>query len=386
MTQNKNRLAPPQFIDDQSSYNAVMPELMKEKILAVDTEANSLFAYREQVCLIQISSPRKDYILDPIRVKDISSLGDLFHDPNIEKVFHASEYDFLILHEEYQFEFQNLFDTMLAAQILGRSKLGLDALLEEIVGITVNKKYQRADWGKRPLSEDMLRYAQMDTHYLIKIRDELAAELEKTGLNPIAREDFTRACLVHKVVREKKDDPCWRINGARNLPPQQAAVLVKLFQYRDQVARKRNQPVFKIMSSKALLMLAEECPVNRKQLLKLDLPGKKAVERHADNLIKAIQAGLNSDPVYPPKRDRADDSYQLREKALRDWRKSAAQKMNVNSAVVLPRELLYAVVSANPTNKKRLAAVLENVPWRLERFGDDILSVLLQSNQSGSKG
>jgi len=386
MTQNKNGLASPQLIDNQSSYETVLSELMKERILAVDTEANSLYAYREQVCLIQISSPRMDYILDPLRINNISSLGNLFRDPKIEKVFHASEYDFLILHEEYQFEFQNLFDTMLAAQILGRTKLGLDALLEELVGITVNKKYQRADWGKRPLSEDMLRYAQMDTHYLIKIRHELAADLEKTGLSPIAREDFSLACLVHKVVREKKDDPCWRINGARKLPPQQAAVLVKLFQYRDQVARNKDQPVFKIMSSKALLQLAEECPANKKQLLKLDLPGKKAVERHGDNLIKAIQAGLDSAPVYPPKRERVDDSYLTREKALRNWRKSAAQKMNVNSAVILPRELLYAVVSANPSNKKDLAAVLENVPWRLERFGDDILSVLIQSNQSGSKG
>ena len=163
MTQNKNRLASPQLIDNQSSYETVLSELMKERILAVDTEANSLYAYREQVCLIQISSPRMDYILDPLRINDISSLGNLFSDPKIEKVFHASEYDFLILHEEYQFEFQNLFDTMLAAQILGRTKLGLDALLEELVGITVNKKYQRADWGTRPLSEDMLRYAQMDT-------------------------------------------------------------------------------------------------------------------------------------------------------------------------------------------------------------------------------
>ena len=385
MTQNKIGVAPPILIDNQSSFESVLPELMKEKILAVDTEANSLYAYRERVCLIQISSPGKDYILDPLRINDISSLGYLFLDPNIEKIFHASEYDFLILHDDYQFEFQNLFDTMLAAQILGRTKLGLDALLEEMVGITVNKKYQRADWGKRPLSEDMLSYAQMDTHYLFKIRHTLAADLEKTGLSPIAQEDFSRACLVHKVVREKKDDPCWRINGARKLPPQQAAVLVKLFQYRDQVARNKNQPVFKILSSKTLLQLAEECPATKKQLLYLELPGKRAVERHADNLIKAIQAGLDSDPVYPPKKERFDDSYLTREKALKDWRKSAAQKMNVNSAVVLPRELLYAVVSANPTNKKELATILENVPWRLERFGDDILSELIRSNQSRSK-
>jgi len=159
MTSNKSTLKPPFFINEQSVFKQALLELKSEKILAVDTEANSLYAYREQVCLIQISSSTKDYILDPIALKDISPLGEIFSNPGIEKVFHASEYDFLIMYDEFQFEVQNLFDTMLAAQILGRTKLGLDALLEEMAGIQVNKKYQRANWGKRPLSEDMLRYA-----------------------------------------------------------------------------------------------------------------------------------------------------------------------------------------------------------------------------------
>ena len=108
----------------------------------------------------------------------------------------------------------------------------------------------------------------------------------------------------------------------------------------------------------------------------MDLVGKTAVKRHAEGLVKAIQAGLASDPVYPPRREQIDNSFLAREKALRNWRKQTAQEMNVNSAVVLPRELLYAVVSANPTTRQELAAILEDVPWRLERFGDDILSVL----------
>lgn len=384
MTPNNITLKPPQFVNQQAVFEKILQDLGGEKTLAVDTEANSLYAYREQVCLIQISSSTKDYILDPLALEDISPLGEVFSNPGIEKIFHASEYDILIMYDEYHFNFRNIFDTMLAAQILGRNKLGLDALLEEIVGIQVNKKYQRANWGKRPLSEDMLQYAQMDTHYLLKIRHTLAAELEKKGLTPIAAEDFSRACRVHRQDREERLAPYWRINGARKLPPQKAAVLIKLFEYREQVARKRNQPVFKVISSQTLLSLAEQCPTSAQQLLKLDLVGKNVLRRHTEGLVQAISAGLASDPVRPPRRERTDDSFFAREKALRDWRKQTAQKMNVNSAVVLPRELLYALISNNPANREELDKVLADVPWRLERFGKDILSILTKANISRS--
>jgi ribonuclease D len=378
MKQTKYKIDPPTLIAKQADFDAVLGDLKEERILAVDTEANSLYAYKEQVCLIQISIPTTDYIIDPLTISDISGLGEVFTDPEIEKIFHASEYDILILHDEYQFEFENLFDTMLAAQILGRSKLGLDALMEEFFGIIVNKKYQRANWGKRPLDSDMLSYAQMDTHYLIRIRKFLGAELEKTGLSPIAKEDFTRACLAYKYIRENNDDPWWRINGSKKLSPEQAAVLKQLYLFREGVAQEKNLPVFKVLSSQSLLQLAELCPKDKRQLSRLGFSSNKSVQRYADELIDVIRAGLKSKPVYPPKKIHLDNAYLAREKALRDWRKNTARKMNVNSAVVLPRELLYAVVKADPVSNKGLAKVLKDVPWRLERFGDDILYVLNQ--------
>ena len=354
--------------------------------MAVDTEANSLFAYQEQVCLIQISSPSADYIIDPLSLKDLTSLGELFNDPAVEKVFHASEYDLLILYEDYRFEFQNLFDTMIAAQILGREKLGLDALLGEFVGLKVDKKYQRSNWGNRPLPEDMLHYAQVDTHYLIKIRHILAAELEEKNLGAIAAEDFARACRVHLHHKEDKTAPCWRINGAKKLSPQKAAVLSSLCQYREEIARKINKPVFKVLGAGTLLKLADQTPTTEAQLMKMDLPGKRNLQRHASGLIKAIQRGQSAKPLYPPKRERVDDSYLARESALRNWRKETARKLNVNSAVILPRELLYKVVSENPQTYAALAVVLDDVPWRREKFGEEILSALKSANHvRGSK-
>ncbi len=382
MSKQSLALQPPIFIDQQSAFDKLVNNLKAEPVLAVDTEANSLFAYQEQVCLIQLSSPSADYIIDPLSLQDLTSLGDVFNDPSIEKVFHASEYDLIILHEDFQFNFQNLFDTMLAAQILGKEKLGLDALLEEYIGLKVNKKFQRANWGNRPLPEDMLLYAQVDTHYLIQIRHILAEELHNKNLIEIAAEDFARACQVHLNHKENKTNPCWRINGAKKLSPQKAAVLSSLCQYREEVARKIDKPVFKVIGARTLLMLAEQTPANTAQLMDMDLPGKKNLQRHAEGLIKAIRTGLDAKPLYPPKKERWDDSFLAREHALRNWRKITARKMSVNSAVVLPRELLYRVVSENPQTLADLEAVLKDVPWRLERFGTQILSVILKANLS----
>ncbi len=369
-------LPAPEFINQQSVFEDLMQRLAREKTLAVDTEANSLYAYREQVCLIQISTDKTDFIIDPLSLHDLTSLGELFQDPGVEKIFHASEYDILIMNDDFDFEFRNLFDTMLAAQILGREKLGLDALMEEIIGIKVNKKYQRANWGKRPLTDDMLRYAQMDTHYLIKIRQTLAKELEENNLEQIAAEDFNRACQVHRLPKDENVSSCWRINGARKLSPQKAAVLAKLCEYRDDAAKETNLPVFKVLSAASLLRLAEETPGSVNQLQRLDIPGGKAIQRHAEGLVKAIEDGLASKPKHPPRKERLDDSYLAREKALKEWRKNKARKMKVNSAVVLPRDLLYNLISQNPQSKMDLARVMIDVPWRLERFGDDILSIL----------
>ena len=383
MSKPSHALRPPIFIDQQVALEAQIEHLRSEPILAVDTEANSLFAYQEQVCLIQISSTSEDYIIDPLSLQDLSPLGELFNDPAIEKVFHASEYDLIILHEDFQFTFQNLFDTMIAAQILGREKLGLDALLWEFVNLKVDKKYQRSNWGKRPLTDDMLRYAQVDTHYLIGIRHKLALELKEKDLSDIAREDFTRSCRAYLNHKENTLAPCWRINGARKLPPQNAAVLSSLCQYRENFAQKINKPVFKVLGAQTLLKLAETPPTTKAQLLKMGLPGKRNLERHAAGLIQAIQAGLSSQPIYPPKKVRFDDSYLARENSLRNWRKLTARKMGVNSAVVLPRELLYKVITENPQDKSRLEVILKDVPWRLERFGAEILSVIKKANHAG---
>src|SRR5215216_1838992 len=189
-------LSPPVWVDRQTSLEKMVADLSSQSRISVDTESNSLHAYREQVCLVQFSTPKIDYILDPFVFEELSILGPLFKDPTIEKIFHAAEYDLICLKRDFGFEFANLFDTMYAARVIGYPFVGLDNMLAEKLGIKVDKRHQKADWGARPLTPSQIDYARFDTHYLFQLRDILEKELEEKGRLQLAREDFARACKV----------------------------------------------------------------------------------------------------------------------------------------------------------------------------------------------
>jgi ribonuclease D len=349
--------------------------LSAQPAVAVDTESNSLFAYREQVCLIQFSVPDADYLVDPLALDDLSPLGPIFSDPNIQKIFHAAEYDLICLKRDFEFSFNNLFDTMLAARILGRKEVGLGSILEAEFQIKVDKRHQRANWGQRPLPEFLLDYARQDTHFLIPIRDRLEQQLDEKGLALLAQEDFMRLCQV-EANPENGKTTCWKVNGVHKLSPQQAAILQELCVYRDDVARQRNRPLFKVISDSTLQSIASSEPSTLEELKQLPGMTQHQVDRHGKAILQAVQRGMQSDPVHRPRGSRPDDRYLARADALKQWRKLKAQELGVESDIILPRDLLNDLASRNPKTMKELAEVFGNVPWRRERYGKEILTVL----------
>lgn len=372
-------LPAPIFIARPAALQRLANSLIEEPIIAVDTESNSLYAYQEQVCLIQFSTPKKDFLVDPLSLKDLSPLAELFRSPKVEKVFHAAEYDLICLKRDFGFEFANLFDTMVAARILGREGVGLGSLLEEEFGVHLEKRYQRANWGKRPIPAHLLAYAQLDTHYLTSLRHRLRGELKENDLWRLANEDFTRMLSVDERVTGNKKQDCWRINGAGELDSQRAAVLKELYQYRDQAARKINRPLFKVIGDRTLLAIAADCPRSLEQLEEIPGMSQRQVERHGEELLSAVERGLQAKPIHKPRSPRPDEQFMSRLEALRAWRKSAAREMGVKSDIVLPRDLLYAIAERDPHLQDELAALMRDNPWRLEHFGGQILYVLAKS-------
>ncbi len=353
--------------------------LLSQAIISVDTESNSLFAYREQVCLIQFSTLQDTYLIDPLALKNLDSLAPLFAAPHIEKIFHAAEYDLFCLKRDFGYDFANLFDTMVAARILGREAVGLGSILEDIFSIKLDKRYQRANWGIRPLTEQMLQYARMDTKYLIPLRNYLYKDLQERQLWPLAKEDFERLAHMHWENFGRNGNrqmECWRIRGSHDLTPKKLAVLQALCQYREEVARTINRPLFKVIGDQTLVAIAENTPKNMEELGKLPGMSRGQIRRHGNQLLQAVQRGLNSKPIQPPRQPRMNEKVAERIDTLQIWRKITAQKMGVKSDIILPRDLLQSLAEKNPRTMQELAALMQDVPWRLEHLGEEILETI----------
>lgn len=366
----------PIWVARPAELRRMVKDLAHQPIIAVDTESNSLFAYREQVCLIQISTPDTDYLLDPLTLTDLSELAPIMADPQIEKVFHAGEYDVLCLKRDFDFKFANLFDTMLACRILGREAFGLGAILEAEFGVTLDKRYQRANWGQRPLPQAQLNYARMDSHFLVALRDRLRQELIATKRWALAQEDFQRLCDLPVHVNGDEQDNCWRLTRGQTISPQQAAVLHELCQYRDRQAQIADLPLFKVLSNDTLLQIAQSCPTDTTQMGGLKILTPRQFDRHAEGLCRAVERGLHQPPRHRPASTRPDDAYLERLESLRSWRKQTAQLQNVESDVVLPRDVMEEIAAADPATPEALAKIMAHLPWRLDHFGRSILLVL----------
>jgi ribonuclease D len=370
-------------ITQPAALEKLAQRLRAQAILGVDTESNSLFVYREQVCLIQFSTLDEDALVDPLALEDLSPLANVFENPKIEKVFHAAEYDLICLKRDFGFTFTNLFDTMVAARLLGRKEVGLGSILEAEYAVHADKRNQRADWGKRPLDDALLAYATLDTHYLIPLRIRLKQELEEKGLWALAQEDFQRLCRIGVPSPDEEAHAWWRLGGSHELTPQQAAVLQELINYRLRIAQTVNRPLFKVISDKTLVDIAINCPGTLRDLSLLPGMSPKQIQRHGRSLLQLVQRGLEADPLTAPRPPRPDERYMNRLETLRTWRKEKGRKTGVDSDVVLPRDLVMALASQNPQTPEALAEVMREFPWRLEKFGREILQLLSKVNNGG---
>ena len=218
----------PIWVDSIELLHQMIADLAAQSLVAVDTESNSLHAFREQVCLLQFSSPQADYLVDPLALKDLSALAPIFVDEKIEKIFHAAEYDLICLRRDFGFKFLSLFDTMQAARILGYPAVGLDRLLGDKFGVKMDKRHQKADWAARPLTKEQIHYARLDTHFLFGLRAELLKELIAMDRLQFALEDFSRACLEEEPKQRSNGETWERFSGRKDLSHRQLTILAHL--------------------------------------------------------------------------------------------------------------------------------------------------------------
>lgn len=353
--------------------------------LALDLEADSLHHYREKVCLLQLSSREATWLIDPLQVGDLTPLGELVANPDVLTVFHGGDYDIRSLHRDFGITVARMFDTMIAAQFLGIPEFGLAALLRSHFGIELDKKYQKADWSKRPLTPEMAAYAANDTAHLLRLADLLRSRLEECGRSAWVAEECT--LVAANRMTDKGDGPLFlQFKGAGKLRPRSLAVLEELLRLRDRLASELDRPPFKVLPSEALLPLAERQPAAPEELASIPGLTPKLQSRYGDQLLAAVQRGTavpdNELPRYPRTRGEANPGVKARLAGLKQWRERFSAAIDLAPGLMAPNWLLERIAEQEPDDTARLAAVPGMRRWQAALWGSEVVTLLTKEQQA----
>ena len=354
--------------------------LEKQRIIGVDLEADSMYHFKEKVCLIQIATSNTTAVIDPLQIKNLSVLKPVFRRADIQKVFHGADYDVRSLYRDFKVTINNLFDTELACRFLGFKESGLDAVLTKKYNVRLDKKYQRKDWSKRPLPEDMIAYAAADVRYLIPLAKSLQNELKNKGRLSWVREE----CAYLSKVRPVSNDSAplfLGFKGAGKLGPRGLAVLEELLHLRKKIAQQQDRPLFRIIGNKSIMTLAEARPQSIKKLVKTEALGSKQIDRYGNEIVSAVKKALRIPardlPKYPRKTAPTVPAIVAkRVKALRRWRDQLANKLEIDPAIICTKALISAIAVQKPVSVSGLSMVKELKTWQAAGFGRDIISIL----------
>ena len=369
-----------QLIETLLELKTVADLFKKEKTIAVDLEADSMYHFKEKVCLIQMATHDVNVVIDPLKIHDLSPLKPLFENRSIKKIFHGADYDVRSLYRDFKININNLFDTQLACMFLGISGTGLEAAVKKWFKVSLDKKYQRKDWSKRPLSEDMMAYAAKDTLYLLPLAKILEEKLIKIGRLSWVNEECRYLSKVRPAAANHK--PLYlKFNGAGRLDSRSLAALEALLQYRKKIAKNKDRPLFKIIGNNSLIKLAITKPVNLNRVEKTKTLSPGQIRMHGAAVINIINNTLkvpgDSLPVYPRKKALPLPlQVPKRVKAIKAWRDTVANKLKIDPSLLLNKALLTAIALQNPKDRKSLETIKGMKNWQKNEFGEKIISIL----------
>jgi ribonuclease D len=368
------------MIDTPDGLSGVLDDVLAAPVVALDTEADSFHHYYEKLCLIQVATPDREALLDPLAGPDLRPLVELLEAKPL--VVHGGDYDLRLLNRHFGFVPGELFDTMLAAQLLGQEELSLAALIQRYFGVVMDKRVQRADWSRRPLPPDLAAYALGDIHYLLPLAERLEAELAAKGRLAWHQETCRSLAAVRFSPRAPDPEREWRLRGSHALPPRALAVLRELWGWREGVARGRDVAAFRIIGNEYLVALAAKAVGGESP----GIPAGVKLPRNItgslrEGLVEAIARGLALLPeAWPvlPERERPpqDPALGPRVARLREVRDAAARRLRLDPALVAPKSALVVIATARPSTLEALRALDVLHRWQEELLGPDLLKAL----------
>ncbi|MBW2605345.1 MAG: HRDC domain-containing protein [Deltaproteobacteria bacterium] len=369
-----------QVIDTVADFEEIVRILEKEKAVAFDLEADSMYHYKEKVCLIQIATEKVSAVVDPLAIKDLAPLGPIFSNPDIKKIFHGADYDVRSLYRDFNIRINNLFDTELACRFLGIKETGLQAVLKMFFNVDVDKKYQKKDWSKRPLPEEMMAYASKDVIYLLPLAGMLIQKLKKIDRMTWVLEECEDLSKVRPVL--SNGAPLFmKFKGAGRLKSRSLAVLEALLQYRKRVAEKKDRPFFKIIGNESMIKITTARPLTLRRLKNTNALSDRQISMYGNDLIKVVAKTLKIHeselPVFPSQKAPVlPNGVSAKIKALKSWRISKASALGIDPGLLCNNALITAIAVKNPGDGKSLETVKDMKNWRKQAFGNEIIAVL----------
>jgi len=367
-----------QYIQSDSALTAMVRALQAEPLLAVDTEAAGYHRYADSICLVQLSTYTHTWVIDALAV-DIGALGPILADATHEIVLHDADFDLRLLGRDHDMGVGRLFDTKLAAQFLGEPAIGLAGLVEKHLDVRLDKKYQRADWARRPLPTELLDYAADDTRYLPALRERLHAELVARGRLHWAEEEF--ALRARAEFDPKPDGTAYlRLKNIRDLGPRQLAALRELYAWRDRLAESRDVAPFRVLSNEQLVSIARRLPRSIEELRAGDIDA--AAARNARDLFDAVQRALElPDDQLPsrrkgPRRPRPEPIIEARFDRLKAARDLVAKALGIDRGFLMPRQQLEDLARVGPASLAELVELPDMRQWQIEALGETLLNAL----------
>ena len=369
-----------QIIDKAIDLEKMARSVEKEKAVAVDLEADSMYHYQERVCLIQIATEKISVVIDPLAIKDLSPLKPFFSNPDIQKIFHGADYDVRSLYRDFEIRINNLFDTELACRFLGIKETGLQAVLKMFFNVNVDKKYQKKDWSKRPLPREMMAYASKDVMYLLPLARILIDKLKKIDRMTWVLEECEDLSNVRPVL--SNEAPLFmKFKGAGRLKSRSLAVLEALLQFRKRIAEKKDRPFFKIIGNESMMKIVTARPVTLRRLENTKALSNRQISMYGSDLTKVVAKTLKIPeselPVFPSQKPPVlPNGVPAKIKALKSWRASKASALGIDPGILCNNALITAIAVKNPGDVKSLETVKEMKNWQKQAFGAEIIRVL----------
>lgn len=349
--------------------------------VALDLEADTLHHYRETACLAQLAAGGRVWLVDLCRLDSLAPLRPLLEQPAVEKVLHGADYDIRLLRRYFGIECRPVFDTEVAARFLGHARSGLAGIMRHYFGVRLEKKFQKHDWTKRPLSGEMCRYAAADVERLIELAVLMKGELAGLGRLEWVFEECS--LLAASPDRARVTGPLFTsFRGADRLDRRRLAVLEALLQLRERLAAEHDRPPFKILSPDIIRRLVEGLPASAAELPRLGGSGRrgddcrKAVLGAVREALALPEARLPEYPRPAGRRPRPGPAVLARVRALKEWRASRAAALGLEPSLVCANSVIEQLADQAPLSPAALDEVPRLRRWQKEEFGAEIMARL----------